>query len=111
MADVNLDATELNITVRRGDGWTFKVEMLDAEGLHVTDLPSGWSGQVRKSKSSDEVIGSIDIDESLLIGGVVCLTFPELDCGSYAYDVEYPSGDQHRTPFGGRITVVQDVTR
>jgi hypothetical protein len=105
---LNLDAGTLDITVRHGDVWTLKVEVFDAAGDPVTDLPAdGWLSQVRVSKTS-EVVGDITVDASNIGDGYVLLTLPALDVGSYVYDVQTPTP---QTPFGGRIAVVRDVTR
>lgn len=112
MSDLNLDAGECNITLRRGDDWTIRFELFDANNDQITDLPEeGWESQIRVSKDADETVDSISVDSSNIADGYVELTFPILDHGSYWYDAQYPSGEGVRTPFGGKLTVVRDVTR
>lgn len=113
MAALNLDAGVLDITVRHGDVWTLKVELFDAAGDPVTDLPSsGWVSQVRASKAADEVVDDITVDASDIGEGFVWLTIPLLDVRTYVFDVQYPyGGGGSRTPFGGKLVVTRDVTR
>lgn len=103
MAETVYTPGRWDVTLWRGD------TMASTVTISGTDLSTeGWRGQIRTSRSADEIVDEITIDASGAGDGVLLIEFPDLPVGRYVYDLECV-GD--RTYLTGSINVVRDVSR
>jgi hypothetical protein len=111
MTATDLTPGVLDLTLYRGDDTTFQLDIKDKEDGTPIALPTtGWRGQIRTTRETDDIVGTITITATDAADGVVLLAFPtDLVPGRYVYDVECL--DTALTYVQGKIRVAWDVTR
>lgn len=109
MTATDLTPGVLDLTLYRGDDTTFQLAIKD-DGTPLELPTTGWRGQIRTTRETDDVVGTITITADNAANGIVLLTFPDdLVPGRYVYDIECL--DTALTYVQGKIRVAWDVTR
>lgn len=120
MASWNIDesAQTVNVKKTKGDTWRFRVTFKQG-GVPIVGI-TDWlfRMQVRHPRTGNIITG---LDLSLGNGieftgndGEIEITAAteNLDCNQYPYDLEFERPDGYlRTPFGGKITIANQVTQ
>ena len=109
-------AKTVNVKKTKGDTWlfrvTFKQGSVPIEG--VTDWV--FRMQVRHPRTGD-ILADLSLGAGIEFTGSdgqieVTLTTENLECNQYPYDLEFERPDGYlRTPFGGKITIANQVTQ
>lgn len=140
MARVNLDTTEvLDITCRQGDTFELTITLKDSSGVGLNLVTDNYSfiaqvrgasstGRSRTSRTPREsglIVGSSELGEKGEVNfqfnnkddnGNVTLFISAADmrqvpAGRYRYDLQYVTGETHKTVLKGAFVVNPDISK
>ena len=119
MADLRAEPGELNLFLTRGDSRSAILTLTDEAGDPVAVPTTGWSAQVRASRTSAAtladypVLMTFTVDGSGGAGGIIVLAWDGEDLDalpkSTKWDLQNSAGPV--TYLAGKLTVTDQVTR
>ena len=108
-------AAERNIEIYKGDSYTHQIRITDSANVNTNITGRTYTAQIRKSRSSESIVLSYNIDTSNSADGVVIMSLsPEVTSsilpGNYFYDFEEKNGTYVTTLMAGKVSLVGQVS-
>lgn len=109
-------AAERNIIVYQGDTYLHEVRLRDASNANINISTRTYSAQIRKTKTSDNIVASFNTEIVDGPNGIMRFALlPEetsnIKSGVYFYDLQENNGAIVTTLMYGKVTVQGEITR
>jgi len=109
-------AAERNIKIYQGDTYIHEVQIRSNSNVALDITGRTYSGQMRKTKTSDSVIATFTTNISNAVGGVFQFSLSSnitsnIQSGVYYYDIQETNQTVVTTLISGRAEVQGEVTR
>lgn len=109
-------AAERPIIVYQGDTYIHEVRMRTETGSNINISTRTYSAQIRKTKTSDNIVASfvteiIDGPNGVMRFLLLPETTANIKSGVYFYDLQENNGSVVTTLMAGKVTVQGEVTR
>lgn len=109
-------AAERNIIIYQGDTYIHEIRLRNDANANINISTRSYSGQVRKTKTSNTVIASftteiIDGPNGILQFRLLPNVTSNVTSGVYFYDLQETNGTVITTLLAGKATVQGEVTR
>ncbi len=109
-------AAERNIIIYQGDTYFHEVKLRNSSNANINISTRTYSGQVRKTKTSDTIIATFTTSITDGPNGVLQFSLlpnvtSNIRSGVYYYDLQETNGTVITTLIAGKATVQGEVTR
>jgi hypothetical protein len=109
-------AAERNIIIYQGDTYLHEVRLKTDTGANINISTRTYSAQIRKTKTSDDIIASFNTEIVDGPNGIMRFALlPEdtsnIKSGVYFYDLQENNGPVVTTYMHGKVTVQGEITR
>jgi hypothetical protein len=109
-------AAERNIVIYKGDSYLHEVRLKDSANVAINVTNRIYTSQIRKARSSDDVIATFTITITTPSTGVLSMSLDDsitsnITSGTYYYDLQEENSGIITTLMGGKAVVKGEVSR